>query len=113
MRLPRILRFSMWAGGLLVLAGLLAGAYWLHGAMERERAGDKVERPKRDDNPGEITLKTREFDSYGEVEPAKGEDPWYEPVSAYGRVVANPLATVEVRSAFAGTLRQGNGAWPA
>jgi hypothetical protein len=103
-----------WAGGLIVLGGLLAGAYFLHDAVQQRRSA-ALAKPddKKKGEPGEITLKTREFDSYGAVEPAKAEDPWYEPVTAYGRVVPNPLATVEVRSAFAGTLRQDGTPWPA
>src|SRR5947209_2804905 len=98
MRRPQLLTALSWTGALVLLSALLAGAYWLHDVAQRERAGARVEPPRRGDNPGEITLKTREFDSYGEVEPARGEDPWYEPVAAHGRVVPNPLATVELRA---------------
>jgi len=114
MRWPSPRMPVLWAGGLIVLGGLLAAAYFVHEAVKQTRSAAADDKKKPEERlPGEITLKTREFDSYGAVEPAKGEDPWYEPVTAYGRVVPNPLATVEVRSAFAGTLRQGDTTWPA
>jgi multidrug efflux pump subunit AcrA (membrane-fusion protein) len=103
-----------WPVALALLGGALTVAYLVHSAKQKEREQEALTAPKLADNPGELTLKSDLAESLLlEVEPAKAEEGWHEPVTVYGRVVPNPLATSEIRATFAGTLRQGDTAWPA
>src|SRR6266852_1569639 len=103
-----------WAVMLALLGGLLAGGYFMQKAIKSRRAaegqaGDMAAPKKRNDAPGQITLKTDYAAGlFLEVEPAMAENAWQEPLTVYGQVVPNPLATVEVRSPFSGTLREGS-----
>jgi hypothetical protein len=112
-----LLRLLTWTAALLLLGGLLLGAYLIHDRVQRERAaegsGDKVDVPKRVEN-GVIKLGARLAESHGiKDEPAR-QISWYPRVPVYGRVVPNPRATAEVRSPFAGTLRADSvSPWPA
>jgi hypothetical protein len=105
-----------WLATLALLANLLALAYWVNEQVTARRdaeATDKGAAKKRDDDPGDGTLPTRVAESLLlEVEQPKLEERWVEPVTVYGQVVPNPLATVEIRAPFAGTLRAGGGRWP-
>jgi hypothetical protein len=97
-----------WLITLPLLGGLLALAYWVHAEIrkERETKGDQVETPKFTLGPGELRLPLKVAEAAAITwEAIKTADPWSEPVVAYGRVVPNPLATIEIRAAFAGTLR--------
>jgi hypothetical protein len=107
-----------WAVLPALLAALLAGGYFIHQAARdrlaaQSQAGDSNALKKRERVPGEITLKADYAAGlFLEVEPARSVEAWYEPVTVYGQVVPNPLASVEVRSPFAGTLRDGSAPWP-
>jgi hypothetical protein len=113
----RLLSFLKWPVALLGLAGLFALAYMVNDAMRRERLaeadGDKVDVPKRAAN-GVIKLGAELAESHSiKDEPARSTV-WLPRVAVYGRVVPNPQATVEVRSPFAGTLREDpDASWPA
>jgi hypothetical protein len=105
-----------WIVAAVLLAGLLAAAYRINGLVQDERAreamGDKVADQSRVRNKivklSKLSAQAHEL----EDDPAKGVN-WYPRVTVYGRVVPNPLATVEVRSPFAGTLRSSpDQAWP-
>ena len=91
-----------------VLAGLFAGAWFVNRWVQEERAaegsGDKVETPLRA-KQGIIKLNTELARSFGIKEAPAETVSWTERVPAYGQVVPNPRATVEVRAAFGGTLR--------
>jgi biotin carboxyl carrier protein len=104
-----------WPITLGVLAGLLALAFVVHGEVrkerEREQESDKVPKKKGNDNPGEITVKAKN-DTF-EVATPRLVSGWTEPLTVYGRVVPNPKATYEVRSAFPGTLKKGPNGWVA
>jgi biotin carboxyl carrier protein len=105
-----------WPAALAVCAGLFALAYLVHAGAreerERQSEADRAARPKREDNPGEITVKGKN-DIY-EVALARQIDGWTEPLTIYGRIVPHPRMTSEVRSPLAGTLRarQGQAGWP-
>src|SRR5260221_6979026 len=97
-----------WVGALAVLGGVLYAGYqinsWVGERRDEAAKGDKVEAPKRAAD-GVVKLGAELAESHGiKDEPARAAA-WYERVTAYGRVVPNSQATVEVRSPFAGTLR--------
>jgi hypothetical protein len=95
-----------------LLGGLAALAYVVRERVVANRPPEP-QPPKRVELPGEVTLKIGLAESLLlEVEPARPEEQWVEPVVVYGQVVPNPQATVEVRAPFAGTLREHPGAWP-
>jgi multidrug efflux pump subunit AcrA (membrane-fusion protein) len=110
----RFLTPFKWVLTLGILAALLAGAYFF-AQMRKELAPETGEGasqlPKF--KAGEIKLNKVLIESYGiQVEPAKEID-WVPKATVYGRVVANPRATTEIRAAFAGRLRTANGnKWP-
>lgn len=106
-----------WAVSLALVGGLFGLAYWVHADMQEERAreasGDKVQSPKRAKD-GIADLGVEVAKSYGIEEEAAQALSWSERAPVYGRVVPNPLATVDVRSPFPGTLRADEEAvWPA
>jgi multidrug efflux pump subunit AcrA (membrane-fusion protein) len=93
-----------WPVAAMVLGGLLYGAYEINDWVQRERAVATVdEAPKRVANSIKLGAKLAEARGVKD-EPAQAVV-WYQRVTVYGVVVPNPQATVEVRSAFAGTLR--------
>ena len=112
----RILIVVKWIMALGLIGGLLSVAYWVNGQMRSERARegeeDKVQSPRRT-RDGVVELGTEEAERYGlEEAPARAVS-WAERVPVYGQVVANPKATVEVRSPFSGTLRAASDtSWP-
>jgi hypothetical protein len=117
MLLRRILGLFKWIMALGLIVGLLFVAYWVNGQMRAERARegdeDKVQSPRRARN-GVVELETEEVERYGLNEGPARAVSWTERVPVYGQVVANPRATVEVRSPFSGTLRAASDApWPA
>jgi hypothetical protein len=104
-----------WLATLACLAGLLALVFWANVEAREKRAeenrSDKVEQKRiKNDEPGEVTL-TNQQANYP-LEKARAVMDWTEPVTVYGRVVPNPRASYEVRSAYAGVLRRGAGDWP-
>jgi biotin carboxyl carrier protein len=104
-----------WIGTAAGLAALLGLAYVVHKTVLAQGAGDKSEnKSSRKDVAGEITVKAgyAEGGLFLEVAPARAAETWYDPVTVYGLVVPNPRATVEIRSPFAGTLREGGKPWP-
>ena len=105
MRLRPVLRVLKWPLGLASLGGLLAGAYLVHEASAARREAQKEEPPPKRASAGVIKLGAEFAESHGLAdEPARAAE-WAKRVPAYGRVVPNPRAASEVRSAFAGTLR--------
>lgn len=116
MRISRWLGWLKWPVTLAVLAGLLAGAYFVHDMMKAERegeGGESVKAPRRVKG-GVVTLSPELIEKHGiEEEPAKSVD-WSEPVTVYGRLTPNPKATGVVQAPFAGTLRADpKKPWPA
>jgi biotin carboxyl carrier protein len=111
-----LVRLFLWLAALLVLGGLLTGAYFVHHEMSGERLSEseaeRAAQPRRVE--GRIIKFSEALANHHEirVEPAKAAK-WIETTTVYGRVVPNPRATFEVRSPFAGTLRAGDGPWPA
>ena len=106
-----------WLAAFALAGNLAALAYLGHRAAQTEKAaeaaGDRAAPKKGGENPGEVTLNASLAESLLlEVEAVRSEPTWFEPVTVYGQVVPNPLATAEVRAPFAGTLREGNGGWP-
>ena len=112
----RILSLFKWTLALGLLGGLLSVAYWVNGQMRSERARegeeDKVQSPRRTSN-GVVALGVDAASRYGlEDAPARAVS-WTERVAVYGQVVANPRASVEIRSPYSGTLRAAPDApWP-
>jgi hypothetical protein len=107
-----------WLLTLTTLAVLLGLAHVIHeeAKEEREREGkkdEKVER-KNESDVKKIRLKPQEVKELG-LKLAKAQaKPWRERFVVYGRIIANPRATVELRAAYAGTLRKAEGTnWPA
>jgi hypothetical protein len=114
----RLRAFLPWLIALPLLASLVALVVWGHAALQKQResepGGDTVQAPQYRTGPGELRLPLKVAEAAALTwESVKTADPWYEPIVAYGRVVPNPLATVEVRAAFAGTVRWTRADWPA
>jgi hypothetical protein len=116
MRLRGLLTPLKWLAVASALAGLLWAAALVHDRVTGRRAAEAeadAGPPKRAAN--QVVKLGAEFaESQGlRDEPAQAAG-WVRRVPAYGRVVPNPRATAEVRTAFAGTLRAApGGAWPA
>jgi biotin carboxyl carrier protein len=112
----RILIVVKWIVALGLIGGLLSAAYWVNGVMRSERARqgeeDKVHSPRRTKD-GVVELSAEAAERYAlEEAPARAVS-WAERIPVYGQVVANPKATVEVRSPFSGTLRAASDTpWP-
>jgi hypothetical protein len=104
-----------WLGALGVLGGLFWAAYQIHQKVRESAGDDKANSQVRaSEKSKDRTLKFAEALAQGhglKYVPAK-ESEWREQVAIYGRVVANPSATVSVQAPFAGTLR-GDQRWPA
>jgi multidrug efflux pump subunit AcrA (membrane-fusion protein) len=109
-----LLRLITWLGSLTVLAGLLGLVYLIQERSRKERAAAvEPEPPKRAANKI-IKLGVQLAKSHGLADEPAVAVQWVQRVEAYGRVVPNPKATAEVRTAFAGTLRADpEHGWPA
>ncbi len=117
------MRIGRWFGGLkwpvtlAVLTGLLVGAHFVHTLTKAERdaegAGDSVKAPRRAKG-GVVTLSPELCEEHGiETEPAAAVD-WSDPVTVYGRLVANQRATAVIQAPFAGILHaDAKTPWPA
>jgi RND family efflux transporter MFP subunit len=105
-----------WLVTLLALAGLLGAACSVHNWMQAERAaegGDKVQSSVQVQF-GVVKLGVKRAELNGLKDAPATSIPWSDRVMVYGQVVPNPRASVEVRTAFAGTLRAADNApWPA
>jgi hypothetical protein len=102
-----------WVATVAMVGNLLVLAYWVNEKVRARRDAETPLAKKPDREPGDVILPTRVAESLLlELEKPRLEERWIEPLTVYGQVVPNPLATVEVRSPFAGTLREGSGAWP-
>jgi multidrug resistance efflux pump len=115
MRLLSALYWLKWPATLAGLAGLLGGAYSLHNWMQTEHAAEPAERTsgERVRDGRRLNIRSAVAQSLGLVDQKAEAAAWAERVTAYGRVVPNPLASTEVRSPSAGTLRvQAGQAWP-
>src|SRR5262249_37814759 len=117
MILRRILVLLKWVMALGLIGGVLSvpflGQRPIRSPRAREGEEEKVQSPRRTKD-GVVELGTEEAGRYGlEEAPARAVS-WTERVPVYGQVVANPRATVEVRSPFSGTLRAAADVpWPA
>src|SRR5262245_38976267 len=116
MKATRLLSLLKWPAALLLLGGLLWGAYFVHELMKAERAeeGETVKVPRRADDRV-VKLGPELTRSHGiKDEPARAVS-WTRRVTVYGRVVPNPQATTEIRAPFAGVLRAASPdvPWPA
>jgi hypothetical protein len=104
-----------WSVTLAAVALLLAGAYFAQRYLQGERSTDDTgaaSPPKF--AAGIIKLSKQYAASFGIKVEAAREVEWVPKAPVYGRVVPNPRATTEVRSAFAGRLKVANGGkWPA
>lgn len=113
----RILVLFKWLMALGLVGGLLFAAYVVNGLMRAERAAEgeeeRIESPRRVVD-GVVKLGTELAERSGLAEaPARAAE-WTERVSVYGQVVENPASMTEVRSPFAGTLREAADVpWPA
>ncbi|MHB1560527.1 MAG: efflux RND transporter periplasmic adaptor subunit, partial [Isosphaeraceae bacterium] len=113
----RILILFKWLMALGLVGGLLFAAYVVNGLMRAERAAegeeDRIEAPRRVVD-GVVKLGTEQAERSGLAEaPARAAE-WTERVPLYGQVVDNPASMTEVRSPFAGTLREAADVpWPA
>jgi hypothetical protein len=106
--------FIKWSVAFAALAILLGGAYFVHRHLQAERAGEETAAvPSPKFAAGTIKLSKQYAASFGiKVETAR-EVEWVPKATVYGRVVPNPRATAEVRSAFAGRLKSTEGGkWP-
>jgi hypothetical protein len=108
-----LLPLMKWLLALSALAGVLLLVHQLHERMTQQRAAEADSPPpvKRAAN-GVVKLGAEEAETYGIKDEEARAVSWARRVPAYGRVVSNPRATVEVRAAFAGTLRVGPEPWP-
>jgi hypothetical protein len=105
-----------WVLTLAAAVALLVAAYWIHerGTGERATEGDEAAKALPKFIGGTIKLSKQYAASFGIKEELAREIEWVPKAAVYGRVVANPRATTEVRAAFAGRLRTANGGkWPA
>lgn len=101
---PTLLR---WLATLGILTALLAAAYWLHRAQQSEadEEAGTLKPPVRATSGGLVKLSKSERDEYDWklVQPRKRR--WTPLLAVHGRVIPNPQTTLEVRAAFAGTVR--------
>lgn len=107
---PRLLKWFLVLGALV---GVLLLIHWFHGRVAQQvaDAGNSPAIVKRAAN-NVVKLGAVLAESHGIKEEEARAVSWVRRVPAYGRVVSNPRATVEVRAAFAGTLRAGPEPWP-
>jgi hypothetical protein len=104
-----------WATALAVLAGLGVGAWLVNGRMRAEARSeaDAVEAERRTQPGGIVKFSPDSVESHGIVDEPARTVVWRPRVTAYGRLVVNPRAAVELRAPFAGTLRAApDGGWP-
>jgi hypothetical protein len=95
---------------------VLLAAYFINKQFQTAHApeGSEVSRTPPKFVAGTIKLSKQFAASFGIKAEAAKEIEWVPRTPVYGRVVANPRATSEVRAAFAGRLRSANGGkWPA
>lgn len=104
-----------WVVPLCVLSGAAYGLKLLHDEA-RETGEEESEQAKAVSEAGTeaIGVDEKQAQRLGlRVTHAKGVE-WVPRVMVYGRVVPNPLATTEIRAAFAGIVRSaGDASWPA
>jgi biotin carboxyl carrier protein len=108
MRLENLVALLKWPLAAILLGGLLALAYFVHGQMQEERAreasAETVQSPRRVKD-AVVDLGSELAERLGLKDAPAQAVEWAEPIVVYGRVIPNPRATAEVRSPFAGTLR--------
>lgn len=113
----RILVLLKWLIALGLVGGLLFAAYVANGLMRAERAAEGEEErivvPRRVVD-GVVELGTELAERSGlAAAPARAAE-WIERVPIYGQVVDNPAAVTDLRSPFAGMLREApDSPWPA
>jgi hypothetical protein len=113
--LPRSVHFLLkWLISLGVLLGLFWGAYEVHHRIRATDAEKSSAILRASEKANDRSLKFPEAAAQGHgLKYATAEEAeWREQAVVYGRVIANPAATVAIQSPVAGTLR-GDGHWPA
>lgn len=110
-----LVRLAVWILALAGLAAMLALAWvareWVREHREAEEAGE--EPPPRRAANRMVKLGARLAESHGLADEPAQAVAWAARVAVYGRVVANPKATAEVRAPLAGTLRaDAERGWP-
>lgn len=97
-----------WGVCLGILGSLVFGLFLMQTRMRSEREREEGNGAPQVSSQGEqdsVELEDDEAERYGlETEIAQAVR-WYPRVAVHGRVIANPQATAEVRSPFAGMLR--------
>src|SRR5712691_10148568 len=110
-----VVTFAKWVLALGTVGAVLIAAYFVNQQARLERVTDGGEAAKTPPKfvGGTIKLSKQYAASFGIKTEAAREIEWVPKAPVYGRVVANPRATSEVRAAFAGRLRTvGGGKWP-
>ena len=88
----------LWPVALAFLGGLLVLAYVFHGVMRDRRGGSETAQGGKRAGNNVVKLGAELAESHGLKAEAAQEVEWQARVAAYGRVVANPRATAEVRA---------------
>jgi RND family efflux transporter MFP subunit len=101
----------LWSTALLGLAGILLGAYFVHGWMNGQKSIPAEPSIQKDADVIKVGVERANLIGLKD-KPAELID-WIERVPVYGQVVPNPRASFDVRMAFAGTLRAvSESPWP-
>jgi hypothetical protein len=101
---PLVLTVFKWLLTIGIVGAVLAAAYLVNEwGKEKERATEAAQASQQQPKfkAGTIKLNKVLVGSYGIKEEAAKDIEWVPKTPVYGRVVANPRATTEVRAAFA------------
>jgi multidrug efflux pump subunit AcrA (membrane-fusion protein) len=94
----------------------MSALFLIHSRMQAERereAGEAQAGAPARSKENFVSLEEDETERYGLKTESARSVHWYPHVSVHGRIIANPQATSEIRSPFAGMLRAPSGAaWP-
>jgi hypothetical protein len=114
MRLVKPMALALkWILALAVVGAFAAGYFIIEREREKQRKQEATEGPADLPKIKEGLIKISKQQTEGFRVQAAKDIEWVPKVAVYGRVVANPRATTEVRAAFAGKLRSGKDAkWP-
>jgi len=101
---------ARWLLALGALGAFFALAFFVHDWMARERVAEgQGDKASVSIDRGVIDLGDKRAQRIGLKEEPAVAIQWAERVTAYGQVVPNPRASVEVRTVFAGKLREAPG----
>jgi len=104
--------FTKWMFTLAVCAVIVAGALFAIKLLAPQQTAELAEVKKKLEG-GRVKLTAKEAELHIQTAKVKDID-WLAKYPVYGRVITNPSATIEVRTSFAGRLRQTSGGkWPA